>query len=103
MRIHIPFIVICLLVGQTLLAQTAVSFKVAMEREIWHNNIDKQQKKVNQLNNQGKIAADTTVGLQIMDALSRGVDELQMQIEMDSTLKSMEKIKYLRSIDFSMP
>ncbi|MCS3796797.1 hypothetical protein [Niastella sp. OAS944] len=99
MRIHIPFIVICLLVGQTLLAQTAVSFKVAMEREIWHNNIDKQQKKVNQLNNQGKIATDTTVGLQIMDALTRGVDELQMQIEMDSTLKSMEKIKYLRSVD----
>src|ERR1044072_5977562 len=99
MRIHIPFIIICLLVGQTLLAQTAVSFKVAMEREIWHNNIDKQQKKVNQLNNQGKIATDTTVGLQIMDALTRGVDELQMQIEMDSTLKSMEKIKYLRSVD----
>jgi EAL domain-containing protein (putative c-di-GMP-specific phosphodiesterase class I) len=70
-----------------------------MEREIWHNNIDKQQKKINQLNNQGRISADTTVGLHIMDALGRGVDDLQMQIEMDSTLKSMEKIKYLRSTE----
>lgn len=99
MRIHIPFIIICLLVGHTLRAQTSVSIKVAMEREIWHNNIDKQQKKINQLNNQGKISADTTVGLHVMDALSRGVDDLQMQVEIDSTLKSMEKIKYLRSIE----
>jgi Ca2+-binding EF-hand superfamily protein len=71
-----------------------------MERELWHGNIDKQQKKAVQLNNQGKIAADTTVSLQIMDALVRGVDELQRQIEMDSTLNSNGKTKYLRSIDF---
>ena len=71
-----------------------------MERELWHSNIDKQQKKAVQLNNQGKIAADTTVSLQIMDALIRGVDELQNQIEMDSTLNGNGKIKYLRSIDY---
>jgi hypothetical protein len=71
-----------------------------MERELWHSNIDKQQKKAVQLNNQGKIAADTTVSLQIMDALIRGVDELQSQIEMDSTLNGNGKIKYLRSIDY---
>jgi hypothetical protein len=70
-----------------------------MEREIWHNNIDKQQKKVTQLNTQGKISADTTVSLHIMDALLRGIDELQMQVEVDSTLKNNDKIKYLRSIE----
>jgi hypothetical protein len=99
MRIHIHFIIICLLVGQTLLAQTSVALKVPMEREIWHSNIDKQQKKVNQLNNQGKISADTTVSLHIMDALLRGIDDLQMQIETDSTLKNNDKIKYLRSVE----
>jgi hypothetical protein len=99
MRIHIHFIIICLLVGQTLLAQTSVALKVPMEREIWHSNIDKQQKKVNQLNNQGKISADTTVSLHIMDALLRGIDELQTQIEVDSTLKNNDKIKYLRSVE----
>jgi len=71
-----------------------------MERELWHGNIDKQQKKASQLNNQGKIAADTTVSLQIMDALVRGIDDLQNQIEIDSTLNGNGKIKYLRSIDF---
>lgn len=99
MRTHILLIITCLFVGQTLLAQTSVPIKVAMERELFHSNIDKQQKKINQLNNQGKISADTTVGLQIMDALTRGIDDLQMQIEMDSTLKSMEKVKYLRSVE----
>ncbi|WP_205508681.1 hypothetical protein [Longitalea arenae] len=71
-----------------------------MERELWHGNIDKQQKKINQLNNQGKIAADTTISLHVMDALTRGVDELQNQIELDSTINNNSKIKYLRSIDF---
>jgi hypothetical protein len=99
MRIHIHFIVTFLLLGQISLAQTAVSVKVPMEREIWHGNIDKQQKRVTQLNNQGKISADTTISLQILDALQRGVDELQAQVELDSTLKNNDKIRYLRSIE----
>jgi hypothetical protein len=34
-----------------------------------------------------------------MDALLRGIDELQTQIEVDSTLKNNDKIKYLRSVE----
>ncbi|THU41410.1 hypothetical protein FAM09_04685 [Niastella caeni] len=100
MRIHIQFIVICLLVWQSGLAQTSYTIKVARERELWHGNIDKQQKRVIQINNQGKVSADTTISLHIMDALIRGVDELQNQIELDSTLSGQGKIKYLRSVDF---
>jgi len=74
--------------------------KVSRDRELWHGNIDKQQKKIIQLNSQGKIAADTTISLHIMDALTRGIDEMQNDIEMDSTLSGQGKIKYLRSIDF---
>jgi Ca2+-binding EF-hand superfamily protein len=74
--------------------------KVPTERELWHGNIDKQQKKAIQINNQGKISADTTISLHVMDALIRSVDELQNQIEMDSTLSGQGKIKYLRSVDF---
>lgn len=100
MRIYIHFIVICLLIWQTNLAQTSISIKVPTERELWHGNIDKQQKKAIQINNQGKVSADTTISLHVMDALVRGIDELQNQIEIDSTLSGQGKIKYLRSIDF---
>lgn len=100
MRIYIHFIVICLLIWQTNLAQTSISIKVPTERELWHGNIDKQQKRAIQINNQGKVSADTTISLHVMDALVRGIDELQNQIEIDSTLSGQGKIKYLRSIDF---
>ncbi|HEX6429400.1 MAG TPA: hypothetical protein VF008_17030, partial [Niastella sp.] len=100
MRIHIHFIVICSLVCQTNLAQTSYTMKVARDRELWHGNIDKQQKKAIQVNSQGRVSADTTISLHVMDALIRGVDELQNQIEMDSTLNGNGKIKYLRSVDF---
>jgi hypothetical protein len=88
------------LAWQTNLAQTSVALKVSRDRELWHGNIDKQQKKAIQVNNQGKIAADTTISLHVMDALIRGIDDLQNQIEIDSTMNGQVKIKYLRSIDF---
>lgn len=100
MRIHIHFIILCFLVWNGTQAQTSYGIKIPTDRELWHENIEKQQKKLIQLNNQGKISPDTTVCLQVMDALTRGIDELQYQIELDSTLTSQGKIKYLRSIDF---
>src|SRR5581483_5286822 len=100
MRIHIQFIILCLLLWNGAQAQTSYGIKIPTDRELWHENIEKQQKKLVQLNNQGKISPDTTVCLQVMDALIRGIDELQYQIEVDSTLTSQGKIKYLRSIDF---
>jgi hypothetical protein len=100
MRIHILFFIICVQLWQTTLAQTSFTMKVPTERELWHGNIEKQQKKAIQLNSQGRISADTTICLHIMDALIRGVDDLQNQIELDSTLNSQGKIKYLRSIDY---
>ena len=100
MRIYIHFIVICLLISQTDLAQTSYVVKVARDRELWHGNIDKQQKKAIQINSQGKVSTDTTISLHVMDALIRCVDDMQNQIELDSTLSGQGKIKYLRSIDF---
>jgi hypothetical protein len=88
------------LLWQTNQGQTAYGIKVPMERKIWHENLEKTQKKLQQSNSQGRLSYDTTVSLQVMDALIRRVDELQDDIEMDSTLSSQGKIKYLRSLDF---
>ncbi|HEV3251426.1 MAG TPA: hypothetical protein VGZ71_10770, partial [Puia sp.] len=45
------------------------------------------------------FSKDETVNLEIADALIRQVDELQKQIELDSTLSGQAKIKYLRSLE----
>src|SRR5688500_892348 len=100
MKLYIPFVSILLLLpGLTALSQSTSGFKIAMERVLWHDNIDKQQGKLVPPGGV-KISRDESVNLQITDALTRGVDELQLQFEQDSNMTGQEKIKYLRSLDF---
>ncbi len=54
---------------------------------LWHDNIDKQQKRVSDM------------GQSVTDALIGKVDQMQQQIESDSTLTGQAKIKYLRSLE----
>jgi hypothetical protein len=89
---------ILLMLGSAARAQTsAYPFKVAMGRLLWHESIDKQQVKII-ASSSGKDA-DETVELQIGDAIGRQVDELQEQLETDSTLSDQGKIKYLRNVE----
>jgi hypothetical protein len=100
MKLYIPLVsVLLLLPGLKTLSQNTSGFKIAMERVLWHDNIDKQQGKLVPPGGV-KISRDESVNLQITDALTRGVDELQAQFEQDSTMSNQEKIKYLRSLDF---
>jgi hypothetical protein len=82
--------------GQT----SAYPFKVAMQRVLWHENIDKQQIKL--FAGISKTVPDETVALQITDAIGRQVDELQEQLESDSLLPNMGKIKYLRNVESTL-
>src|SRR3984893_11479178 len=79
------------------------SFKIAQDRMLWHDNIDKEQKRLLALDGRDhdtiSFSKDETVNLEIADALIRQVDELQKQIERDSTLSGQAKIKYLRSLE----
>jgi hypothetical protein len=100
MKLYIPFASLLLLLsGPRALSQATSSFKIAMERVLWHDNIDKQQGKLVPPGGV-KISPDESVNLQITDALVRRVDELQLAYELDSTMTGQEKIKYLRSLDF---
>jgi hypothetical protein len=100
MKLYIPFFSFLLLLpGLSALSQNTSGFKIAMERVLWHDNIDKQQGKLVPPGGV-KISRDESVNLAITDALTRRVDELQLQYELDSTLSNQEKIKYLRSLDF---
>jgi hypothetical protein len=100
-----PYIPVSFLLSLLLLqmaqaqTQSAKPFKVAMERMLWHDNIDKQQKHLIAPNT-SKSTIDESVNLQINDALQRRIDELQQRIETDSTLSGQGKIKYLRSLGY---
>lgn len=78
-------------------------FKVAQDRMLWHDNIDKEQQRLIQLgggktDSMIRLSKDEAVNLQVTDALIRKVDQLQEQIELDSTLNTNNKKRYLRGL-----
>ena len=82
-------------------------YKVAQDRMLWHDNVDKEQQKLLQLGGGHadtliRLSKDETVNLQITDALIRQVDDLQENIEFDSTLNTNNKKKYLRALEFML-
>src|SRR5882757_5933840 len=87
-------------------AQTnAYPYKVAQDRMLWHDNVDKEQQKLviaggGKYDGLIRLSKDETVNFQVTDALIRQVDELQQQIEFDSTLNTNNKKKYLRGLEF---
>lgn len=90
-----------LLIAHAAQAQTTDRpFKIAMQRVLWHENIDKQQIKL--FASITKSIPDESVSLQITDAVGRRVDELQEQLETDSLLSSQAKIKYLRNVESTL-
>ncbi|HUB62761.1 MAG TPA: hypothetical protein VL978_18735 [Puia sp.] len=83
---------------------TAYGFPVAQDRMIWHDKVDQAQQRLIAMGN-GKsdsiirLTGDEAINLQITDALCRQVDELQEQIEFDSTLNTNGKKRYLRGLE----
>ena len=78
-------------------------FKVAQDRMLWHDQIDREQLRLfslggNKNDTLVRLTHDEAVNLQITDALGRRVDDLQEQIEFDSTLTTNNKKRYLRGL-----
>ncbi len=85
-------------------AQTADPYyKVQQERKLWHDNIDREQKRLLALDGKAddiiQVSKDDNINLGIADVMIRQVDLLQEEIEMDSTLNGQMKIKNLRSLE----
>jgi hypothetical protein len=70
---------------------------------LWHDNIDREQKRLLALDGKADDSANLTrdpqTNQKIAEAMIRQVDELQQKIELDSTLTGQSKIKYLRSLE----
>ena len=81
----------------------AYPYKVAHDLALWHDNVDKEQQKFIIAGGRNdtllRLAKDEAVNFQITDALLRRVDDLQEHIELDSTLNTNNKKKYLRALE----
>ncbi|HWK03066.1 MAG TPA: hypothetical protein VNS58_05520 [Puia sp.] len=87
-------------------AQTnAYPYKVAQDRMLWHDNVDKEQQRLvilggGKYDSLIRLSKDENINYQVTDALIRQIDDIQQQIEFDSTLNTNNKKKYLRALEF---
>ena len=107
LRSLLQSLVVVIFLGLSLdsLAQpNSYPYKVAQDRMIWHDKVDNEQQRLIAMGN-GKsdsvirLSKDDAINLQITDALCRQVDDLQQQIEFDSTLNTNGKKRYLRGLE----
>ena len=73
-------------------------------RLYFHDKIDKQQKAIDKLDgkrdNLVNLSRNEDINLQITDAFTRKIDQLQRAIELDSTLKTNnDKVRYLSYLE----
>lgn len=100
MKRYTVFLFLLLLAGwRTGEAQSSYPFHVAIQRLLWHEKVDRQQKRLEQPDGSIRLVADPSVNLQVADALLRRVDVLQQKIEEDSLFSGQVKVKYLRSLE----
>lgn len=106
MKIILRFAILSLILFPALAAQAQMSnppFKIQQDRKLWHDNIDREQKRLLGLDGKAdriiQVSKDENVNLAVADVMIRQVDGLQEKIELDSTLSGQMKIKNLRSLE----
>src|SRR5258708_29287799 len=96
-------VMICAVSSAALAQPNSYPYRVAQDRMLWHDYVDKEQLRLLQLGGVRndsivRLSKDEAVNLEVTDALIRQVDELQEQIELDSTLNTNNKKRYLRGL-----
>ena len=88
-----------LLLPAVLSAQTSYSFKIATDRMLFHDQVDKQQRQFFNKDGVFNLSDDESINFGLEDVLVRQVDELQEKIELDTTITGQVKVKSLKSIE----
>jgi hypothetical protein len=87
--------------AQTVFSGDTVKPVIPMNRILWHEQIDKEQKRVDKLDGKTdgivKLSLNDDINVQITDALLRRIDELQIAVERKS-IDHNTKIGYLRGL-----
>ncbi len=92
-------IAIILLFPITVFAQTSSPFKIPTERMLFHDLVDKQQLLIFGGKDSVELSDNETVNNHIEDILLRQVDDLQIEIELDTNLTGQAKVKSLKSLE----
>ncbi len=98
------FTVLLLLISvlSALIPAVAQKSTIPLLRQTFHDRIDAAQKYILRLDgtadNEMNLTDDEDLNLQLTYAATRRVDDLQKNIEADTTLNSNSKIKYLRGL-----
>lgn len=106
MKKLLPLVLSLAAIVPNMMAQTSSAqvFRIAKDRLLFHDQVDKEQLRLLQLDGQkdGNISfsKDETINQQIEYALINKVDDWQVAIERDSTLNHSGKIKYLRVMEY---
>lgn len=97
------FFTFLLFIGSIFFVYSQPTLKIPLMRQIYHDIIDKSQLSIEKLDKKedGKFypEKDDEINFQINFSLFQKVDELQVQIELDSSLDNNNKIKYLRGLN----
>lgn len=88
--------------GSLVHAQSTQKIDIPIGRIGFHDNIDKEQAAALKFDGKAddlvKVSDDQTINLQVTNALIKQVDDMQTQIELDSSLDHRLKIKYLSGL-----
>lgn len=80
----------------------AQKVNIPISRQGFHDNIDKEQVNADKFDGKAdsyvKVSDDRNMSLQVTSALTTGVDELQVEIELDTALDHRLKVKYLSGL-----
>ncbi|RYY19335.1 MAG: hypothetical protein EOO04_22235 [Chitinophagaceae bacterium] len=80
-------------------SQSSYPFKVSFDRMLWHENVDKQQKRLVGPEAVVRVPMNETQKRVLSEAIAKGVDRLQEKIELDSLQTGQSKTKYLRTLE----
>ena len=87
--------------GQTGVLADTIKPVIPVNRVLWHEQIDKEQKRVDKLDGKTdgllKLSGNDDINIQITDALLRRIDELQLKIEAQGANHNF-KVGYLRGL-----
>lgn len=83
----------------SVLAQTSYTFRIPTERMLFHDLVDKQQRRMADSTGNFHVIEDESINLQVADVMLRQVDDMQKKIEADTALSGQVKVKYLKSLE----